>query len=101
MTHVANEVEMSGVAKRRFKARPTFTEIDLSGDPGVDHPLQGPIDGGAADTSVFSANQIAEIVRAQMSLLAEKDVENAVAFCGTFPAGRTEAGKIQGRSIRR
>ena len=51
--------------------------------------------------SVFGADQIAEIVRAQMPLLAEEDIENAVALCGTLPAGRTEAGKLQGRSIRR
>src|SRR6202007_1123776 len=40
--------------------------------------------------------QITQVVGAQMPLLAEENIEDAVALAGTLPARRTQAGEIQG-----
>ena len=101
MAHVADEMEMPWMPVGRFESRATFAEIDLAGDAGVDHPLQRAVDRGAADPRVFLVDEIAQIIRAQMTLLAQKEVQDAVAFAGTLAAGRAEAGEIQGRVIRR
>jgi hypothetical protein len=101
MAHVANEMEMSGMTVGRFEPGTTFAEIDLAGDSGVDHPLQRPVNGGATDPRVFFVDQVAQIICAQMTLLAQKEVQDAVAFAGALAAGRAEARKIQGRVSRR
>ena len=95
MADVADEMKMARMAVGRLEARTALAEIDLAGDAGVDHPLQRAVDGGAADARILAAHEIAEIVRAQMALLAQEDIEDAVAFGGTLAAGRTQAGEIQ------
>ena len=97
MAHVADEMKVSGMAVGGLESRTAFAEIDLAGDSGVDHPLQRAVDRGATDARIFPADEIAQVVRAQMTLLAQKDVEDAVALAGTLAAGRAEAGEIQGR----
>ena len=101
VAHVADEMKMSGMPVGRLESRTSLAEIDLAGDAGVHHPLQRAVDGGATDPRVFLANKIAEIVRAQMALLTQKHIEDAVAFAGTLAAGRAQAGEIQGRVSRR
>ena len=91
-----DQMKVPGMAVRRFEAEAPFAEIDLPGDARVDHPLQGPVDRGTTDPRVFAANKIAQIIRAQMTLLAQEEVQYAVAFSGTLAAGRAQAGKLQG-----
>ena len=44
------------VPVRMFEAEPALAEIDLAGDARVHHPLQGAIDGGAADALILAAD---------------------------------------------
>ena len=96
MTHVADEMKVARMTVGRLETGPAFPKIDLAGDAGVDHPLERAVDGGATDPRILLPNEIAEVVRAQMPFLAQKEIEDAVAFAGTLAAGRTQAGKIQG-----
>ena len=86
---------------RRFESRTTFAKIDLAGDSSVDHPLERSVHRGATDPRVFLVDEVAQIICAQMTLLAQKEIQDAVAFAGTLAAGRAEAGKIQGPVSRR
>ena len=101
MALVADEMKMPWMPVRGFEARSPLAEINLAGDPGVYHPLQRAVDGGATDPWVLFVDEITEIVRTQMTLLAQKKIENAVALAGTLAAGRAEAGEIQGPVSRR
>ena len=96
MTVVADEMKMPWMPVRRLEAGPAFTEIDLPRDARIDQPLERPVYGRPTDTRVFATDEIAEIVRAQVPLLAQKDTENAVALTRSLAAGRAEAGEIQG-----
>ena len=64
----------------RLEARSTLAEIDLAGDPGFDHPLQRPIDGRPPDPGSLTADEIEQVVRAQMTFLLEEGLENPVAL---------------------
>ena len=101
MTDVADQVEVPRMAVGGLESRTAFAEIDLAGDPGVHHPLQRAVDGRATDPGILLADEVAQIICAQMAFLAQKDIEDAVAFTGTLAAGRTQAGKVQGGVIRR
>ena len=81
-----------GMPVGRLEARAALAEVDLAGDAGADHPLQRPVDRGAADPGIFVADEVAEIVRAQMAFLAQEDAENAIALAGALAAGRAQAG---------
>jgi hypothetical protein len=87
-------VEVAGVAVGRLEARAAFTEIDLAREPRVDHPLQRAVDRGAADAAILAAHEVEQIVRAQVSLLAQKNREDAIAFTGALAPGRPERGEI-------
>ena len=99
MTHVADEMKVAWVPVGRFKARSAFAEIHLAGDSGVDHPLERAIHRGAPDPGVLAAYEVAEIVGAQVALLARENIEDAVAFRRTLAAGRAQAGEVQGRLV--
>ena len=71
-----------------LEAEPAVAEVDAPRDAGVDHPLQRAIDRGAADPRVLAADQIDEIVGAEVPLLPEEDVDDEVALAGAAPAGR-------------
>ena len=68
------------MAVGRLEPRPSLAEVHLARDAGPDHPLECPVDRGASDARGFAANQIEEIVRADMALLAQKDLQNAIAL---------------------
>ena len=84
-------MKVARVAVRRLEARTAFAEIDLAGDAGVDHPLQRAVDGGAADAGVLAADEIEQIVRAEMTFLTQEDVEDAIALAGALAAGGRSA----------
>ena len=54
------------VAVRRLEARAAFAEVDLAGDAGVDHPLQRAVDGRPADARRLAADEIEQIVGADV-----------------------------------
>ena len=43
---------------------------------------------------IFAADEIAQIVRAQMPFLAQEDVQDAVALARALAAGRAQTGEI-------
>ena len=95
----ADEMEMPRMAVRGLEARPPLAEIHLAGDAGADHPLQRAVDRRAADARVLAADEIAQIVRAQMAFLADEDTENSVALRGALAARRPQARDIGKRTI--
>ena len=73
-----------------------FTEVDLTGDARVHHPLQCSIDRCPADTAILFADEIDEVVCAEVPLLAEERVDDEVSFAGTFASSRAHAFDIDG-----
>ena len=71
-----------------LEPEPSLAEIDLAGDARFHHPLQGPVDGGTADPLVLALDHLDEIVRAEVSLLAEEHVDDQVAFSGALGTSR-------------
>ena len=98
---VADEMKVARVAVGRLEPRTALAEIDLAGDAGAHHPLQRAVDGGAADSRILAADEVAKIVRAQMTLLAQEDAEDAVAFAGALAAGRAQARDVRKRAVQR
>ena len=96
---VADEMEMARVAVGRLEARPAFAKIHLARNAGADHPLERAVDGGPADARIFLANQIAEIVGAEVAFLADKEAEDAIAFAGAFAARGAQALDIWEKAI--
>ena len=88
------------MAVRVLETEAAFAEIDLAGNPRIHHPLQRAIDRGAADATIFLADEIDEVVRAEVPLLAEERVDNEVAFAGALAARRTHAFDINGSHAR-
>ncbi len=88
---LADQMKVPGMAVRMLEPEPALAEIDFAGDSGVDHPLQGAVDGRAADPLILAPDQIDEIVGRQVALLAEEHVDDQIAFAGTLAAGRPQA----------
>src|SRR3954471_9327328 len=65
------------------------------GDPGGDHPLQRAVDRRPADPGFFQTNEVVQLVRGEVPLLPQEDVENTVAFPRPLPASRAKAREVQ------
>jgi len=78
-----------------FKARSALTKIDFAGDSGTDHPLQRTVNGRPTDSWIFLVDEIAQVICAQMALLTQKEVQDAVAFAGPLATFREEPGEVQ------
>ena len=76
---------------RVLEPEPSFAEIDLAGDARIHHPLEGAIDRRAADAAIFLADEIDEVVGAEVPLLAEEHIDDEVALAGALAAGRAHA----------
>ena len=86
---------MARVPVRVLEAEPALAEIHLARDARVHHPLQRAVDGGAADALVLAADQIDEVVGAEVSLLAEEHVHDPIALAGPLAPFRPEAREIE------
>ena len=80
---------MPGITVGRIEPGAALAEIHLASDARLDHPLQRPIDGRPPDSGRLLADEIEEIVGAQVAFLFEKDPEDAIALAGAFAACRT------------
>ena len=87
-------MEMPRLAVGVLEAEPAFAEIDLAGDAGVHHPLQRAVDGGAADALVFAADEIDEVVGAEVPFLAQEHVDDLFPLAGPLAARRLQPGEI-------
>jgi hypothetical protein len=87
-------VKVTRLAVRMLEPEATFAEIDLAGDAGVHHPLQGSVDGGAADPLIFATDQIDQVVSAEMPFLTQEDIDNLFSFAGPFAPCGFEACEI-------
>ena len=87
---LADQVKVPRMAVGMLEAEAALAEVDLARDPGVDHPLQRAVDGGAADALIFAADEIDEVVGGEVAFLAQEDVDDEVALAGTFAAGRAQ-----------
>ena len=85
---------MSWMAIGGLEPRAALAEIDLAREAGIDHPLKRPVDGRAANPRLVAADEIEQVVGAQMPFLAQEGPENPIALGGAFAACGTQAGKI-------
>src|SRR5262245_28462857 len=86
MAGLADQMKVPGLPVRVLEAEPAFAEVHLARNARVDHPLQGAVDGRAADPVVLFADQVDEIVSAQMAFLAQEDVDDLLPLAGAFAA---------------
>ena len=77
---------MPRVPVRVLEPEPALAEVHLARDAGVHHPLQRAVDGGAADAMILVADQIDQIVGAQVAFLAQEDVDDEVALARALAA---------------
>jgi 2-phospho-L-lactate guanylyltransferase (CobY/MobA/RfbA family) len=99
MTGRANEVKVARVAVRRLEARTSFAKVDLAGDAGADHPLQGAVHRGAADACRLAPDEVEQIVRADMPFLAQEDLEDTIALGRPLAPCWTQGGEIRKGTI--
>ena len=88
---LADQVKVTRMAVRVLEAKTALAEIDLARDAGIDHPLQGAVDRGAADPLILAADEIDEVVGGEVAFLAQEDVDDEVALAGTLAPGRAQA----------
>jgi hypothetical protein len=94
MAALADQVKVTRLAVRMLEPEATFAEVDFPCNAGVHHPLQGSVDGGAANPLIFATDQINQVVGAEMSLLAQEDIDNLFSLAGPFAPGGLEACEI-------
>ena len=87
---LADQMEVPRVPVRVLEAEAALAEIDLAGDARIDHPLERAVDRGAADPLVFAADDVEEIVGAEVPLLLEEHVQDEVALARPLGARRPE-----------
>jgi hypothetical protein len=97
VTGLANQVEVARLPIRMLEPEPALSEVDLTGDAGVDHPLQGAVDGGAADAVIVLADQIDEIIGAEMAFLPQKDIDDLLPLTGALAARWCQSAEIRKR----
>ena len=97
---LADEVEVARVPVRMLEPESAFAEIHLAGNPRVHHPLQGAVHGRPADAAIFLADQIDEVVCAEVPFLAEECVDDEIAFTGSFASSRAHAFNVNGSHAR-
>jgi hypothetical protein len=76
----ADEMEVARAPRRRIVAGAAVAEIHLVRHAGVDHPLQRAVDGGAADLRMLTPHGGEELVGADVPLLLQEHVEDAIAL---------------------
>ena len=102
MTGRADEMKVAGVTICRLETRAAFAEIDLPRDSSSNRPLEGAINRGAANPCRFTADQLEEIVSAEVTLfaaLAKEHRQDTIPLAGALAAGRRQARKIGKRTF--
>ena len=97
MARSADEMKMTGMTIGGLEAEAALAEIDLSRDARANGPLERAVDGSAADPRRFAADQIEQIVSAEvpfLAALAKEHLQNAISLAGMLAACRRQARKI-------
>lgn len=97
IARLADEMKVPGMAIGMLETESPLAEVDLPGNPGVDHPLERSIDGGPADPLIFAANEVNEVIGAEVTLLAHEHIDNLFPLTRPFAAGRLERQKVRKR----
>jgi hypothetical protein len=84
---LADQVEVARMPVRVLEPESPLAEIDLAGNARFHHPLQGAVDGGAADPLILALDHLDEIVGAEVPLLAEEHVDDQVALSRALGPG--------------
>jgi hypothetical protein len=95
----ADEMKVPRVAVRRLEARAPFAEVDLACNAGTDQPLQRAVDRRTADARRLAADEIEQIVGADVPLLTEEHLQHPVAFAGALAPRGTQRGEVRELSI--
>ena len=88
MAGLADQMEVARLPVGVLEPRAPLTEVDLAGDARVHHPLQRAVDGGAADATVVLADDVHQIVGAQVTFLAQEHVDDLLALARALAALR-------------
>src|SRR6187431_2598216 len=67
-----------------------FAEVHAPRDAGVHHPLQRAVDRGATDPLVFAMYEVDQVIRRDVSLLAEEHVDDEVALARSPATSRAQ-----------
>jgi hypothetical protein len=81
---------------RLLEPETPLTEIDLAGDTRIHHPLKSAVHRRPADAPIFFANEIDQVVGAEVSLLAEKRIDDEIALGGALSPGWAHAFDVAG-----
>src|SRR5207247_497725 len=92
----ADQMEVARMPVGRLEPRAPFAEVDLARDAGIDHPLQRAVHGRASDARMLAPDEIEKVVRADMRLLAQEHVDDAIAFSGMLSARRPNRRNARG-----
>ena len=84
---LADEVEVPRMAVRVLEPEAALAEVHAARDAGVDHPLQRAVDRRAADPGVLRADQIDQLLGAEVAFLAQEHVDDEVALARAPAAG--------------
>jgi len=88
-------MKMARVPVRRLESRAALAEVNLTRDSGANHPLERSVYCRSADPWIGPAKHRNQIVRAQMTLLAQEGVHDPVAFGGALAPCRTQARDVR------
>src|SRR5262245_57049399 len=89
-------MEVAGLPVRMLEPKAAFAKVDLACDPRIDHPLQRPVHSGSTDALIFTANDIDQIVSAEVTFLPQEHVDDL------FPLARALAAVgLQPREVRK
>src|SRR5690348_1066505 len=94
MAGLADQVKVAGLPVRMLEPEASFPEIDLPGNPGVDHPLERAVDGGPADPLILAPDDVDEVVRAEVPFLTQEDVDDLFALARALAAVRLQPAEI-------
>jgi hypothetical protein len=83
----ADQVKVARMPVRMLEAETPLAKIDLARNAGIDHPLQGAVNGRPADALVGSSYQLDEVVGGEVSLLPEEYIDDEIPFARALAAG--------------
>ena len=74
------------MAIRMLEAETAFAEVNPARDARLHHPLEGVVDRRTADARVLRPDELDQLVRRQVSLLAQEDADDDIALAGPAAA---------------
>ncbi len=88
---LADQVKVTRMTVRVLETEPPLAEVDFPRDARFLHPLEGAVHGRTTDLLILFPDEIVEVVRREVPLLAEKYVDDEIALAGALAPGGPQA----------